>query len=129
MIISVGITIRSTEGSTSTYNTPGTYSLSIPPTGVKSYVTVSMWGAGGAGTGIGNWANPSAMLYPGGSGAYVSCSIDATNGIDLYLIVGQGGQVGNYGKSTATAIGGGGMNTSALLQNYYCLPTNRIYIS
>jgi len=67
-----------------------------------------MWGAGGAGTGIGNWANPSA-LYPGGSGAYVSCAVDAPNGVNLYLVVGQGGRVAGYGVSTTTAIGGGGM--------------------
>jgi len=71
-----------------------------------------MWGAGGAGTGIGNMANlnlDTAMLYPGGSGAYVSCAIDAPNGVNLYLLVGQGGRVAGYGSSTTTAIGGGGM--------------------
>jgi len=81
-----------------------------------------MWGAGGAGTGIGNMANlnlDTAMLYPGGSGAYVSCAIDAPNGVNLYLLVGQGGRVAGYGSSTTTAIGGGGYGTT---QNTYWSP-------
>jgi len=99
--------IGSTAGVTNTYTIPGNYSLSIPPTGVNSTTIVTLWGAGGAGTGIGSWSNPSA-LYPGGSGAYVSCEVDAPNGAILYLVVGEGGRVARYGVWASTAKGGGG---------------------
>ena len=101
------VLMTSVEGSTtSTFNTPGTYNLYIPS---MSTATVTLWGAGGAGTGIGNWANPSA-LFPGGSGAFISCAIDALYGMNIYLVVGQGGRVAGYCSSTTTAVGGGGMS-------------------
>ena len=72
----------------------------------NSRVTMSMWGAGGSGTGFGL---SSAALYPGGSGAFVSCTINAPPGNNIYLLVGGGGAVGNYARSSASgAIGGGG---------------------
>ena len=87
------------------YTTPGNYTVMIPTN--SSGVTLSMWGAGGAGTGM-NGAGSSTM-YPGGSGAFVSCTINAIPGSTIYLIVGGGGEVGNYGqRSTSSAIGGGG---------------------
>jgi len=69
---------------------------------------MSMWGAGGAGTGIKNMPSSNAIMYPGGSGAFVSCTINALPGSTIYLLVGSGGAVGNYGQSTSSAIGGGG---------------------
>ena len=87
------------------YTTPGNYTVMIPAD--SSGVTMSMWGAGGAGFGL----NPPSggIMYPGGSGAFVSCTIDALPGSTIYLLVGGGGAVGNYGQSrTSSAIGGGG---------------------
>ena len=89
-----------------TYSTPGTYTVMIPAD--SSGVTMSMWGAGGAGTGIKNMPSSNAIMYPGGSGAFVSCTINAIPGSTIYLLVGGGGAVGNYGQSTSSAIGGGG---------------------
>ena len=88
------------------YTTPGTYAVMIPAN--SSGVTMSMWGAGGAGTGINHGGASNAFVYPGGSGAFVSCTINALPGSTIYLLVGGGGAVGNYGQGTSSAIGGGG---------------------
>ena len=88
------------------YVTPGTYTVMIPANSTS--VTMSMWGAGGAGTGIQNIPLSNAIMYPGGSGAFVSCTINALPGSTIYLLVGGGGAVGNYGHCTSRAIGGGG---------------------
>ncbi len=90
------------------FTTPGTYAMIIPTDAIG--VTMSMWGAGGSGTGAGK-QNPFAnsIMYPGGSGAFVSCTINAPPGSTIYLLVGGGGAVGDYGRSsTSGAIGGGG---------------------
>jgi len=88
------------------YTTPGDYTVTIPTN--SSGVTMSMWGAGGAGTGIGQ-GFPNPIMYPGGSGAFVSCTINAPPGNNINLLVGGGGAVGNYARSSASgAIGGGG---------------------
>jgi hypothetical protein len=88
------------------YTTPGNYEVKIPAdTGVT---IVSMWGAGGAGTGINFGGATDARMYPGGSGAFVSCTINALPGSTIYLLVGGGGAVANYGQGTSSAIGGGG---------------------
>ncbi len=89
------------------YTTPGIHEVMIPAnTGVT---IVSMWGAGGTGTGIKSIPSSDAFLYPGGSGAFVSCTINAPPGSTIYLLVGGGGAVGDYGRSsTSGAIGGGG---------------------
>jgi MSHA biogenesis protein MshQ len=87
------------------FTNPGTYIVKIPTD--SSRVTMSMWGAGGAGTGIGkSLTNP--MMYPGGSGAFVSCTIDDLPGRYFYLLVGGGGAVAKYGQRTSNAIGEGG---------------------
>ena len=88
------------------YTTPGNYTVMIPAD--SSGVTMSMWGAGGAGTGINFGLATDARMYPGGSGAFVSCTINALPGSTIYLLVGGGGKVGNFGRSTSSAIGGGG---------------------
>ena len=87
------------------FTTPGNYTVMIP---ANSWVTVSLWGAGGAGTGISFGPASSARMYPGGSGAFVSCTINAIPGSTIYLLVGGGGAVENFGRSTSSAIGGGG---------------------
>jgi MSHA biogenesis protein MshQ len=87
------------------YTTPGTYTVMIPADSTR--VTMSMWGAGGAGTGITNVPSSNAIIYPGGSGAFVSCTINALPGSTIYLLVGGGGEVGNYDQNTISAIGGG----------------------
>ena len=46
------------------YTTPGTYTVMIPTN--SSGVTMSMWGAGGAGTGINFGLATDARMYPGG---------------------------------------------------------------
>jgi MSHA biogenesis protein MshQ len=98
------------------YTTPGNYTVTIPAD--SSGVTMSMWGAGGAGTGI--KFSGGGMMYPGGSGAFVSCTINALPGSTIYLIVGGGGAVGNFGQSTtSSAIGGGGQSAQMLL--YTCV--------
>ena len=70
---------------------------------------MKLWGAGGAGTSamnnaLGNVDN----VYAGGSGAFVSCDMAVTGGTTIYLLVGQGGQVPNYGADSAPSSGGGG---------------------
>ena len=87
-------TIAPTSSTPLTYSTPGTYTVMIPAD--SSGVTMSMWGAGGAGTGIKNMPSSNAIMYPGGSGAFVSCTINAIPGSTIYLLVGGGGAVGNY---------------------------------
>ena len=67
-----------------------------------------MWGAGGAGSGIQNLLPSNAIRYAGGSGVFVSCTINALPGSTIYLLVGGGGAVGNYSLGTSSAIGGGG---------------------
>jgi hypothetical protein len=105
-LLNVIIIIQQVISATSVtkYTTPGTYAVMIPAN--SRQVTMSMWGAGGAGTGINYGID--ANLYPGGSGAFVSCSINALPGSTIYLLVGGGGAVGNYGQRTSSAIGGGG---------------------
>jgi len=88
------------------YTTPGTYAVMIPAN--STAVTMSMWGAGGAGTGISHGIEANAALYSGGSGAFVSCTINALPGSTIYLLVGGGGAVANYGQGTSGSIGGGG---------------------
>ena len=88
------------------YTTPGTYAVMIPAN--SSAVTMSMWNAGGAGTCTNHGISSDAQMYPGGSGAFVSCSINALLGSTIYLLVGAGGAVANYGRGTSSAIGGGG---------------------
>ena len=87
------------------FTTPGNHTVMIP---ANSGVIMSMWGAGGAGTGINSGPASSARMYPGGSGAFVSCTIDAPPGSTIYLLVGGGGAEGSPGKNTDSAIGGGG---------------------
>ena len=88
------------------YTTPGTYTVIIPAN--SNGVTMSMWGAGGAGTGTRNVPSSNAIMYPGGSSAFVSCTINTLPGSTIYLLVGGGGAVGNWGQRTSSAIGGGG---------------------
>ena len=88
------------------YTAPGNYAVTIPTN--SSGVTMSMWGAGGTGTGMKDQPSSNARMYPGGSGAFVSCTINALPGSTIYLLVGGGGAVGNYGQGTSGAIGGGG---------------------
>ena len=88
------------------YTTPGTYAVMIPAN--STAVTMSMWGAGGAGTGISHGIEANAALNSGGSGAFVSCTINALPGSTIYLLVGGGGAVANYGQRTSSTIGGGG---------------------
>ena len=104
---------------TQQYTTPGSYAVMIPSN--SSRVSMSMWGAGGAGTGTMSFWGASgagtgitfgsasnAIMYPGGSGAFISCSIIVPPGSTIYLLVGGGGAVANYGQGTSSAIGGGG---------------------
>ena len=89
------------------YTTPGYHTVTIPPDSFG--VTMSMWGAGGTGTSIKSIPSSNdARMYPGGSGAFVSCTINALPGSTIYLLVGGGGAVANYGQGTSSAIGGGG---------------------
>jgi hypothetical protein len=78
----------------------------IPADSIR--VTMSMWGAGGAGTGTRYVPSSTAIMYPGGSSAFVSCTINALPRSTIYLLVGGGGAVGNWGQGTSSAIGGGG---------------------
>ena len=100
------------------YTTPGTYTVMIPANSTS--IIMSMWGAGGAGTGIQNVPSSDARMYPGGSGAFVSCTIDALPGSAIYLLVGGGGAVANYGQGTSGTIGGGGQLPQTLC--VYMLP-------
>jgi hypothetical protein len=102
-LLNVIIIIQQVISGIINYTTPGNYTVMIPTN--SSGVTMSMWGAGGSGTGF---SLSSAALYPGGSGAFVSCTINAPPGSTIYLLVGGGGAVANYGQGTSSAIGGGG---------------------
>ena len=90
------------------YTTPGTYAVMIPTN--TSAVTLSMWGAGGAGNSIKRYLSSSnAIMYPGGSGAFVSCTINTFPGSTIYVLVGGGAAVVGWGAPTSSAIGGGGI--------------------
>jgi len=81
---------------------------------------VKLWGAGGAGTSAKNNGLLSVEnVYAGGSGAFVSCDMAVTGGTTIYLLVGQGGQVPNYGADSAAAIGGGGNKNHLYLLSYH----------
>ena len=119
-LLNVIIIIQQVMSNTYTqqYTTPGTYAVMIPP--YSSRVSMSLWGGGGSGTGIRNTRSSNAAMYPGGSGAFVSCTIDAPPGSTIYLLVGGGGAVGNYGRGTSSAIGGGGnIYISFIYQSLY----------
>ena len=62
------------------YTTPGAYAVMIPAN--SGGLTMSMWGAGGAGSGT-NIAG-TGIVYPGGSGAFVSCTINALPGSTIW---------------------------------------------
>jgi len=65
-------------------------------------------GAGGVGTSTNGVPSSNAIMYPVGSGAYVSCTINAPPGSTITLIVGGGGAVAGFAQNTTNAIGGGG---------------------
>ncbi len=79
------------------------------PNGVFS-IDVKMWGAGGAGG-----SYNATRINSGGSGGYVSGSLNVTPGQVLNLVVGSGGKV--YPNNTTSQYGGGGAGGSSL---YYC---------
>ena len=91
---------------TQQYTTPESYAVMIPAN--SSRVSMIMWGGGGSGTSIRNIPSSNAFMYPGGSGAFVSCTINALPGSTIYLLVGGGGAVANFKQGTSSAIGGGG---------------------
>jgi len=104
VIVIIAIVIPQAMGAA--YTTPGTYSVLIPVN--TDQVVVSMWGAGGAGISLQGIPSSNAIMYPGGSGAYVSCTINASPGSTITLIVGGGGAVAGFAQTTTNAIGGGG---------------------
>ena len=67
---------------------------------------VSLWGAGGSGSGS-QWLTGN-TAYAGGSGSYVYCRLAITGPTTITVIVGQGGQAPAYGTAGTNAIGGGG---------------------
>lgn len=96
-------------GQTQTYNTPGTYSFTVP-TGVTS-ITVSAWGAGGAGGGVvGNNNNPRGG-GGGEAGSYVRGTMAVTAGTVYTVVVGSGGTGSTSGGTagTASSFGGSGV--------------------
>jgi len=96
------------DGSKMVYNQPGTYSLVIPA-GVLS-MNMKLWGAGGAGGSANPTSKPNSEAFSGGSGGFVSCTMNVIAGRTVYLLVGQGGLVPqSYGASSGSAIGGGGL--------------------
>lgn len=102
---------------TQTYSTPGTYTF-VVPAGVTS-ITVSAWGAGGAGGGV-TGGNPRAG-GGGEGGSFVKGTITVIPGTLYTVVVGSNG-VGSTGNGTAggassfggssvfNAIGGAGGN-------------------
>lgn len=88
-------------------NQPGIYSVVIPP-GVVS-MSMKLWGAGGAGGSASPTIKPNSKAFSGGSGGFVSCTMNITPGRTVSLVVGQGGLVPpSYGANSGSAIGGGG---------------------
>ena len=106
LIIATSILCVAADSYQQTFSTPGTYSITIP---ANYAVKVSMWGAGGSG-GYTNYQQYGTQVpYAGGSGAYVSCVVNALSGSTIYLLVGQGGRAtSNFPSVTTNAIGGGG---------------------
>lgn len=96
-------------GQTQTYNTPGTYSFTVPA-GVTS-ITVSAWGAGGAGGGVvGNNNNPRGG-GGGEAGSFVRGTMAVTPGTVYTVVVGSGGTGSTSGGTagTASSFGGSGV--------------------
>ncbi|MFV8380036.1 LamG-like jellyroll fold domain-containing protein [Flavobacterium sp. LB3R33] len=90
-----------------TYNTPGTYTFTVPA-GVTS-ITVQAWGAGGGGSSRNDTAGG------GGGGAFTGGTITGlTGGSTITINVGTGGTAGTAGGNssagTVTANGGGSTN-------------------
>lgn len=79
--------------STQTFNTPGTYTFTVP-SGVTS-ITVEAWGAGGGGgNGGGGGGNG------GGGGGYAKSTFAVTPGSTYYYTVGLGGLANNNGGNS-----------------------------
>jgi len=111
-------TIRATAGGktsdrqyTITVNAPQAYAYSYTgstqtwakPTGVTS-VTAYVWGAGGSGGMDGQ--NGGSGDSAGGSGGYAKAVIDVSSLSNLYLVVGEGGSIGNTNTNSSGAGGG-----------------------
>lgn len=79
----------------------------VCPAGVTS-ITVKMWGAGGGSGNIGGWTRG----WDGGGGGYSTGTIAVTPGSTYYIIVGKGGNGGEFGQF-ASSYGGGGRNCAS----------------
>ena len=96
-----------------TQNTPGNYSYTVPA-GVTS-ITISTWGAGGAG-GSAQTATAGLNARGGGGagGSYASTTISVTTGDIINYIVGAGGTALLTGFTNLTPGGEGGFSSASL---------------
>ncbi|OBQ55055.1 choice-of-anchor D domain-containing protein [Tamlana sp. s12] len=92
------------QAQTMEYNTPGTYTYTVP-TGIMS-IKVETWGAGGAGASTTN--NPEQRGAGGGGGAYASSTLTVAPGDTYTVVVGAGG----YGTIGATGTARDGKNST-----------------
>ena len=95
-LCALGLPLPARAGSQAFSYTGANQTFTVPP-GVTS-LTVKLWGAGGAGAGLG-----------GGSGAFVTGALTVTPGETLTLIVGGGGVYSDSGG--LGGFGGGGYGT------------------
>lgn len=86
------------------YETPGTYTWTVPPCVYE--VTVKVWGAGGGGGGViaimrsSNDSEACAGAGGGGGGGYSSSTMAVTPGQTYTIVVGAGGTGGSSGAGT-----------------------------
>jgi hypothetical protein len=95
---------------TTTYNYTGSLQKFTVPTCVYR-IEVQLWGAGGGGSGIASYTMGSA----GGGGAYVNAYIPVTPGEDIYILVGESG---NLTTVVGTTSYGGGGSTKGKKSGY-----------
>jgi hypothetical protein len=98
---------KSSGQGSQTFNTPGTFTFTVP-VGINS-ITVAAWGGGGAGGGV-TGGNPRAG-GGGEGGSFVRGTITVTPGATYTVVVGNGGtgSTGNGTAGAATSFGGSGL--------------------
>ena len=106
------------SGSTSTYSTPGTYTVTVPTNAnwTSTSVRATLLGAGGGGGGGGASANNNCAYSGGGGGAGTQLVVtlsNVTQGATYTLVIGSGGGGGVGSGSTFTAGANGGATTFA----------------
>ncbi len=103
-----------------TYNSPGTYTFTVPA-GVTQ-ITVDVWGAGGRG---GSRTSGSNAYGGGGGGAYSQQTIQVTGGQTYTVFVGQGSSTSAAGQDSWMSVNTVG-NSFVLAKGGASVPDNNI---